>query len=136
MPEQRPAVWLMVVRALRRRCPNCGASGIFDGWFALQEECPRCQLHFERGESGYVVGAYMINIAVAELVLVAAGIAIAAATWPEPPWNLLMYGGAALMAALPVVFYPFSKMLFLAMDLAVRPHDGPEPRPEDRGTAS
>jgi hypothetical protein len=41
--------------------------------------------------------------------------------WPSPPWTLLQYGGGALMVVAPFVFYPFSKTLFLAMDLWVRP---------------
>lgn len=48
------------------------------------------------------------------------------ATWPHPPWNLLLYGGAALMLIAPFLFYPFSKTLFLAFDLIFRP-----PSPED-----
>lgn len=92
----------------------------------MRRECAGCGLHFEREESGYGVGAYMINIAVAELVLVAVGVAIGAATWPNPPWKALMYGGAVMMAVLPVLFYPFAKTIFLAMDLAVRPHQSPE----------
>jgi uncharacterized protein (DUF983 family) len=83
--------------------------------------CPRCGLAFERGESGYLVGAYMMNVVAAELVWVAAAVAVAVATWPDPPWDLLMYGGAALMVVTPVVLYPLSKTIFLAMDLAVRP---------------
>jgi hypothetical protein len=38
----------------------------------------------------------------------------------------LLYGGIALMIILPVLFYPFSKTLFLAFDLVFRP-----PMPED-----
>ncbi len=36
----------------------------------MVQRCPQCGLLFERGEQGYVVGAYMFNIAVAELVFV------------------------------------------------------------------
>jgi hypothetical protein len=43
------------------------------------------------------------------------------ATWPCPPWNLLLYGGMVLMIVVPVVFYPFSKTIFLAFDLVFRP---------------
>lgn len=111
----------MVGRALRRRCPNCGAAGIFRGWFRLIERCPSCQLHLERHESGYQVGAYMLNIAVSELLGVGVLLAIGIATWPDPPWNLLLYGGAALMILSPIVFYPFARTLFLALDLAFRP---------------
>lgn len=112
---------LLAARALRLRCPNCGAGGLFRGWVRMRQQCPGCGLHLERNESGYVVGAYMFNIAASELVGVAILLAVAAATWPNPPWTLLTWGGAALMLAAPVVFYPFAKTLFLAFDLAFRP---------------
>lgn len=89
----------------------------------MLEQCPGCGLDFERREHGYLVGAYMINIVAAELIWLALAAAIAVATWPDPPWNLLMYGGAALLIITPAVTYPLSKTLFLALDLAVRPKD-------------
>jgi hypothetical protein len=42
-------------------------------------------------------------------------------TWPSPPWRLLQYGGIILMILAPVLFFPFSKTLFLAFDLLFRP---------------
>jgi hypothetical protein len=42
-------------------------------------------------------------------------------TWPSPPWGLLQYGGIALMILAPIIFFPFSKTLFLAFDLLFRP---------------
>ena len=112
-------------RALRRRCPNCGAGGIFRSWFRMVEHCPSCGLHLERNESGYQVGAYMLNIAIAELLGVAVIVGVTIATWPDPPWNVILYGGAALMILAPIAFYPFARTLFLALDLALRPA-GPE----------
>ena len=49
--------------------------------------------------------------------------------WPEPPWDFLLYGGMALMIVAPVVFYPFSKTIFLAFDLIFRPAPPPERPP-------
>ncbi len=112
-------------RALSRRCPSCGGGGIFLTYFRLRERCPSCNLHLSRGEQGYQVGAYMLNIAVSELVGVTLVLAVAAATWPNPPWDLLLYGGVGAMIVAPIVFYPFAKTLFLALDLLVRP-DGQE----------
>ena len=67
----------------------------------------------------------MFNIVVAELIFAAIFVVALLATWPTPPWTLLTYGGAALMVFLPVVFYPFSRTLFLAFDLIFRPqHKG------------
>jgi uncharacterized protein (DUF983 family) len=108
-------------RALRLHCPNCGEAGIFETWFRQLERCPRCGLVFNRGEQGYIVGAYMFNLIVAELTFATILIGIILFTWPNPPWTWLTYGGAALMIFLPILFYPFSKTIFLAFDLLFRP---------------
>ena len=63
----------------------------------------------------------MLNIAVSELLGVVVLVSIAIAKWPNPPWDMLLYGGVALMVAAPILFYPFAKTLFLALDLAFRP---------------
>ena len=81
-------------------------------------------MHFERGEQGYIVGAYMFNIITAELVFALLFAGVLVATWPAPPWRALQYGGAVLMIGMPFLFYPFSKTLFLAFDLLFRPHRG------------
>lgn len=75
----------------------------------------------ERGEQGYQVGSYMFAIIAAELVFAAVFLGILLATWPDPPWDLLLYGGMALMLVVPFLFFPFSKTLFLAFDLTFRP---------------
>jgi uncharacterized protein (DUF983 family) len=116
-------VLLYLGRAVLLRCPNCGERGIFDSWFRQKDRCPRCDLVFNRGEQGYIVGAYMFNIVVAELAFAAIFVGVLLATWSAPPWALLTYGGAVLMILLPVLFYPFSRTLFLAFDLIFRPAD-------------
>jgi uncharacterized protein (DUF983 family) len=116
-----PGASVLFSRALRRRCPNCGSSGLFDAWFRIRPVCPACGIPTERGEEGYVVGAYMFNIVGAELFWLALAGGVIWGTWPDPPWNLLLYGGGVLMIALPFLFYPFSKTIFLAFDLVFRP---------------
>lgn len=116
-----PRAFRLVARALALHCPNCGAGGIFTTWLRLRPACPACALDFERREQGYIVGAYMLNIVAAELLWVAGFLIVLAGTWPDPPWGPLRWGGAVLVLVLPVLTYPFSKTLFLAMDLAFRP---------------
>src|SRR3954454_22598287 len=99
-------------RALLRRCPNCGGGPIFNRWFRMRDRCPRCGLELHRGEEGYQVGAYMFNIIAAELIFAALFVGVLVATWPDPPWNLLLYGGMGLIIVAPVVFYPFSRPSF------------------------
>jgi uncharacterized protein (DUF983 family) len=117
---------LLFWRALRLRCPNCGGGPILDSWLRMRKRCPRCGLPLERGEQGYQVGSYMFNIIAAELIFAAVFLGVLFATWPSPPWDLLLYGGMALMLIVPFVFFPFSKTLFLAFDLLFRP-----PSPEE-----
>ena len=52
-------------------------------------------------------------------------------TWPAPPWRLLLWGGAIQMIVTPILFYPFSRALWLAADLVFRPV-----KPEDLGPSS
>lgn len=78
-------------------------------------------MRLERGESGYQVGAYMFNIIASELVFAVIFVGILLATWPSPPWTLLQWGAPLLMVLAPVLFYPYSKTLFLAFDLIFRP---------------
>lgn len=117
----QPAIPALFLRAALLRCPNCGAGGLFESWFRIRPACLRCGIETERGEEGYVVGAYMFNIITAELAWLGIVGAVTIATWPEPPWNLLLFGGGGLMIALPFLFYPFAKTIFLAFDLVFRP---------------
>jgi hypothetical protein len=63
----------------------------------------------------------MFNIVASELLFVGVGIVVVSATWPAPPWETLTIAGVALMILAPVMFLPFSKLLFLAFDLRFRP---------------
>jgi uncharacterized protein (DUF983 family) len=111
----------LFTRAIRLRCPNCGGGPLFRSWFRLRSHCPACGLPLERGEEGYQVGSYMFNIIASELLFAAIFLTVLLLTWPDPPWELLQYGGMALMVLAPLLFYPFSKTLFLAFDLVFRP---------------
>lgn len=117
MPASAPT---LIGRALLLRCPNCAGRGLFSSWLKMKPACPTCGLQLNRGERGYNVGSYMLNIIAAELIFAAIFIGTIVATWPDPPWKLLQYGGATLMVLAPIVLYPFTKTVFLAVDLAVR----------------
>jgi uncharacterized protein (DUF983 family) len=108
-------------RALRLRCPRCGGAGLFDSWLRPKRACPTCGQPIERAEEGYWLGALLVNLVIAELLPLGVVVGVILATWPQPPWNALLYGGATLAIASPFVFYPFSKLLWLAVDLHIQP---------------
>jgi hypothetical protein len=93
-------------------------------WLKMCPSCPSCGINFDREpEGGYWVGSNAINLFATEVTFAMVFVGTIVATWPATPWDLLMWGGMALMLLLPVGFYPFSKTLFIAVDLTFRPHE-------------
>ncbi|MEO8564535.1 MAG: DUF983 domain-containing protein, partial [bacterium] len=121
MSASRPSAPTMIVRALLRRCPNCGGRGIFSAYTTLRERCPTCGLRLQRGESDYFIGAYLLNLVAVEVLFALVLATIIIATYPRTPWALVQWGGLALMIAGAVLCYPYSKSLWLAADLIFRP---------------
>ena len=91
----------------------------------MAETCPRCGIFFER-DPGYWLGAMIINTAVTIGVFLATFLGAALATWPDVPWSSILVATMILNVVVPVVFYPWSKTLFVALDLSVRPYSESE----------
>ncbi len=93
------------------------------------ERCPRCALKFERVE-GHLAGALGINTIVSIVVVFVVGIVGFILTFPELPLLPLVTTITVVAALFPIVFYPFSKTVWTAIDLRMRPpeegelHDG------------
>ena len=65
-PSRVRAALLSAWRALRRRCPRCGAGKVTQRWLILRPACPSCGLRLDRGESDYWLGAMLFNLIAAE----------------------------------------------------------------------
>ena len=81
-------------------------------------DCPRCGLHFER-EAGYWTGAIAINIDPRRRRCSSSCSSIAIAlTVPDIPVVPLLMFVVPFMAIGPLIVYPFSKTLWVAIDRA------------------
>lgn len=74
------------------------------------------------------MGANLLNLVAAEVILIASLATIVIRTWPNPPWTFLQYAAPVLMLITPLVLYPFSKAVFVALDLAMYPAGRADPR--------
>ena len=83
--------------------------------------CPGCHLKTDRGEHDYFLGTYVVNFVTAELLICAGALAGILLTWPDVPWNALKWTLMAMVVPLPLLFYPWAKTLWLAIDLHFRP---------------
>jgi len=114
----------LFLRAVRLRCPACGGGPVFVSWLRMCPSCPSCGINFDREpQGGYWVGATTINLFATEAVFALAFVGALVATWPAPPWDFIVWSDVALMVVFPVIFFPFSKTLFIAVDLTFRPRE-------------
>jgi uncharacterized protein (DUF983 family) len=113
---------MVLRRGLGKRCPRCGAGGIYDSWFRMKDRCPACGYKFER-EPGFFVGAYLINFAIAEGLLFV--LVMAFVFWknsrPDAGVAVPIVIAVVVAIAAPLLFYPFSRTIWSAIDLVMTP---------------
>jgi uncharacterized protein (DUF983 family) len=125
---ERPSISTMLGRAALRHCPRCGAGHIFTTWWSMTECCPKCNLNFEgRAEEGHFLGAMAINIGLTAGILLL-GIwfyvgVLALSDGNGPPVWFVVATSAALAAILPVLFYPFTKTIWVAAEITMNRMD-------------
>jgi len=81
---------MLLRRAVRLRCPRCGATGQFEAWLDPKRACPNGGQLIERPEQGYLLGALLVNLVIAEVLPLAAVVLVVVRTLPHSPWNLIM----------------------------------------------
>lgn len=127
MPTVLPTPGTRLRRALALHCPECGSAGLFRRWLKLEARCPSCGLKLDRDHPDHFVGAYLVNLIIAEL-LFAFGLGVwVLGVWPDVPWGRIEVVAVAAMVAAPLLTYPFTRTVWLAADLIFDP-----PRPSDR----
>ena len=116
-----------VARALALHCPECGGGRLFTHWLRLKPRCASCDLKLDRGNPDHFVGAYLVNLIIAELLFAAILGLWVLAVWPDVPWDALQVVAVAAMIASPLATYPFTRTVWLAADLIFDPA-----KPSDR----
>lgn len=113
---------LMLRRGAIRRCPRCGGGKLFRTWWSMRDRCPRCGLRFVR-EEGYFTGVYLVNFGVvlAVLFVMVMGVALWLGSHPDASAVPFLVAGAAIAVVVPIVFYPFARTIWAALDLAMTP---------------
>ena len=125
----KPSAGRMLARGFAKRCALCGRRRLFTGWFQMRERCPGCGYRFER-EEGFFLGAYVINLAVTEGLLLVLGVIpciVLLAADPDANLTPVIIGGLAAAVIGPIVFYPWSRTIWVAIELILRPLEAREP---------
>ena len=113
-------------RAIRLRCPRCGATPLFRGWFRMVESCALCGLRFERAQ-GYFVGAIYINYAATVAIAVPGFFLLDAFTTMTIYQQLALWVPFAVL--FPLLFFHYARSLWLVMDHFFNPSESLYPVP-------
>lgn len=119
----------IIARGLTLCCPNCGGRTLFVHWLKMHERCARCGLLFER-EEGFFLGAMVFNYALTTLIAVVlvAVLLLSGAISTA----IAVIAAIATSLALPLLFYPASKSLWLMTYYLFVPNDLPVNQSETR----
>lgn len=129
MSDRHAGLGTLLGRGLKKRCPQCGRGRAFQSFFKMREECTNCGYVFER-EEGYWVGAVIMNFVFVEVWFAVLFVFVVFATLPDIAWLPLLIVAIVTNGILPVLLYPHSKTLWMAIDL----HFHPEKMDPQRGS--
>ncbi len=107
-------------RGFTRRCAVCGEGGLFRQWVRMVPSCPRCGLRFNR-LPGHWLGSWFLNVVLVQVVVVVILLVGMASTYPQTPMAAIGVIDLAAAVLVPLVFFPFSRTIWLAIDLSMRP---------------
>jgi uncharacterized protein (DUF983 family) len=107
-------------RALRLRCPRCGETPLFRGWFRMELACRLCGLRFERAQ-GYFVGAIYINYAVTTVIAVGGYFLLW--RWLDLSTGAQFAIWVPFLVVFPLWFFRWSRSLWLGLEYLVNPDD-------------
>jgi len=79
---------------------------------------------FERSQ-GYWLGAMFISLALTMVAVLGVVIGGMIVTWPDVPWTAVTVAGVAAGLVVPILFYPHSKMLWVAVERQFRSRSEP-----------
>lgn len=116
----------MFRRAAVLKCPLCGSRRTFIRcWLGRLERCRTCGIRWNR-EQGFELGSVGLNFLFTFIVIAVGMIAAFIATAPDFPVVALTLGFMGGAIVLPLLFFPFTNTLWLAVDLLSHKPDAAE----------
>ena len=116
----------MLRRALLLHCPWCGSRRTFiRRWFGKYPRCRTCGIRWRR-EEGFELGAITINTIVTFIVLTIGMTIGFVMTSPDIPVARMVFALIGIAVLMPILIYPLTFTVWLAVDLAVHRPDAAE----------
>jgi len=107
---------------LKKQCPRCRQGSIFAAPLVMSDDCPVCDLDFDRGDPGFFTGAMYVSYALA-IPLIALLTLIAHLIVPR--WSLFRLVVLASIICVPLVpwIWQYSRVVWIYVDQYFDPED-------------
>lgn len=111
--KPRLPFWRTVFRSSRLRCPRCGQSPLFNGWFSMRPRCDECGLDFQQ-EPGFYLGSIYFNYGLTALIVTVAYFTLYfTGTFSD---RTRLIGLMTFIVAFPLWFFRYARGLWLGFD--------------------
>ncbi|MGH7619492.1 MAG: DUF983 domain-containing protein [Gemmatimonadaceae bacterium] len=88
---------------------------------SILPRCPSCNFRYERSDENYFSGAMFFGLLFGEFMFAVVFLIILASMWPNVPWDTITWALPLGMGLVLVVWIPVSRVVWLAIDVLVRP---------------
>ena len=103
----------IMARSLKLKCPRCGQTRLFRGWFAMHDECAECGLKFNR-EPGFFLGSVYINYGLTALLMSVTYTSLLVAGYASN--NTLLWSMLVFCVLFPLWFFRYARSLWMGFD--------------------
>jgi hypothetical protein len=90
-------------------------------WGAVIPRCASCNFRFERTDESYFSGAMFFGLLLGEFIFGLTLLVVIVSMWPAVPWDTMSWAIPSGMVVVMILMIPFSKLVWLAVDVLVRP---------------
>ncbi|HEY9229348.1 MAG TPA: DUF983 domain-containing protein [Gemmatimonadaceae bacterium] len=111
----------LVGRVLRLRCPHCGEAPVMKWSGAVLRRCGHCNFRFERSDENYFSGAMFFGLLMGEFFFAIVLLITVVSMWPDVPWDTMTWAVPLGVLLVMVFIIPVSRVVWLAIDILVRP---------------
>jgi uncharacterized protein (DUF983 family) len=120
LPTAKNAVRLFK-RVLSLHCPNCGDGRVLNWSGSVQKRCTVCNFRFERSDENYFSGAMFFGLLIGEFIFAVTLLIWCVSVWPNVPWDTMTWAIPLGMLVVMMFLIPLSRVIWLAIDILVRP---------------
>lgn len=108
-------------RTLRLRCPNCGKGRVLKATGSIIPRCSACNFRYERSDENYFAGAMFFGLLFGEFLFAITMLIVIVSMWPNVPWDTMTWAIPLGMVVVLLFWIPISRVVWLGIDVAVRP---------------